>query len=219
MKILVIPDIHGEEDLIPTQEEIDEVDLTVFLGDYLDSFYVEGAKQLELLIKVIELKKDNPTKIILLLGNHDIQYIYNKYYCSGYLKEYALAFGSLLRDNRDLFQNSFLYGKHLFTHAGVDFRLLKALNAKYPTYVEDGFSLEYMLNNSNIRELFYIGKDCGGVDPFGGIFWIRPWTIELPLQYIQHVGHTVNVHSNYFNNLINYYDGGGKVRIEIEEGL
>lgn len=214
MKVLIVPDIHGERHLLPTKEEIDLVDKVVFLGDYLDSFYVPGDEQLKVLQEVIDIKKAYMDKVILLLGNHDIHYIYGRYICSGYNRDYALAFKSLLVDNRKLFQYCYMYKNHLFTHAGVDKRLLKALETKHPNY-EDEWSLEYMLNNSGIRELYYIGSDCGGVDPYGGIFWIRPWSIKLPKGYIQHVGHTVNVSSSYFNPLINYYDGLGRQIIEI----
>lgn len=220
MKVLIVPDIHGERHLLPTLSEIDSVDKVVFLGDYLDSFYVKGAEQLEVLQEVIEIKKAHEDKVNLLIGNHELHYIYGRYICSGYNKEFAAAFQFLLQDNRKLFQYCFMYGKHLFTHAGVDLRLLKALKTKHPNYEEDGYNLEYMLNNSGIRELYYIGADCGGVDPYGGIFWIRPWSIKLPKEYIQHVGHTVNVHPSYFNPLINYYDGNGKQIIQIDgEGV
>jgi 3',5'-cyclic AMP phosphodiesterase CpdA len=215
MKILVVPDIHGERSLLPTQEEIDDVDKVVFLGDYLDSFHVPGVEQLLVLSEVIEIKKAYEDKVVLLLGNHDIHYLYGRYICSGYNREFALAFASLLRDNRKLFQYCYMYENHLFTHAGVDSRLLKALKTKHPTYEEDGYTLEYMINNSGIRELYYIGADSGGVDPYGGIFWIRPWSIKLPKEYIQHVGHTVNVHPRYFNPQINYYDGLGKTKVSL----
>jgi len=212
--------MHGERHLLPTQEEIDAVDKVVFLGDYLDSFHVPGEEQLKVLQEVIEIKKAYMDKVILLLGNHDIHYLYGRYICSGYDREFAAAFQFLLQDNRKLFQYCYMYDNHLFTHAGVDVRLLKALKTKHPMYEEDGFSLEYMLNNSGIRELYYIGSDCGGVDPYGGIFWIRPWSIKLPKEYIQHVGHTVNVSSSYFNPFINYYDGLGKKFIQIDgEGV
>jgi hypothetical protein len=49
----------------------------LFLGDYVDSHFLDSEKILDNLIEIINLKKQSPNSVILLLWNHDIQYIWN----------------------------------------------------------------------------------------------------------------------------------------------
>ena len=79
-RILVIPDVHGrifwKE---PVQKYIDQVDRIVFLGDYLDPYPEEGKvyspqSLFDNLMDIIELKRANMDKVVLLKGNHDQHY-------------------------------------------------------------------------------------------------------------------------------------------------
>lgn len=103
-----------------------EEDRVVFLGDYVDPYPWEGilpgeaVKELE---DIIALKKRNPDRVVLLLGNHDLGYL-DSYICScrrdsiraGRLKQ-------LFEDNLDLFDMVHIdteSGKKvLFSHAGI----------------------------------------------------------------------------------------------------
>ena len=53
---------------------IKNYDKVVFLGDYVDSFTISNIASYENLKDIIRLKKRDPNKVVLLLGNHDIQY-------------------------------------------------------------------------------------------------------------------------------------------------
>lgn len=79
-RILVLPDVHGrlfwKE---PVQKYIDVVDRVVFLGDYLDPYGDEGGDYdaesiFENLKEIVELKRNNMDKVVLLKGNHDQHY-------------------------------------------------------------------------------------------------------------------------------------------------
>lgn len=85
-KILVVPDVHGETFWKePVQRYIEHVDRIIFLGDYLDPYPIAGkeytSKMLyENLMDIIELKRNNMEKVVLLKGNHDQHYQSEKFY-------------------------------------------------------------------------------------------------------------------------------------------
>ena len=127
---IIIPDVHGRRFWRKAVEGLDtpghEEDRVVFLGDYVDPYPWEGilpgeaVKELE---DIIALKKRNPDRVVLLLGNHDLGYL-DSYICScrrdsiraGRLKQ-------LFEDNLDLFDMVHIdteSGKKvLFSHAGI----------------------------------------------------------------------------------------------------
>ena len=68
MKILIIPDVHGRAFWRKPCKDIDKWDKIVFLGDYVDPYPGE-AEQSDVmgeLIDIVELKRQNPDKVILL---------------------------------------------------------------------------------------------------------------------------------------------------------
>lgn len=87
MKIVVLGDIHGRliwNDILEAEENID---LVIFLGDYVSTHdeEVTSEQQLANLEDILEHKRDNMDKIILLRGNHDIQHMgYPWAKCSGF---------------------------------------------------------------------------------------------------------------------------------------
>lgn len=72
MKILVLGDIHGRliwYDIIKHESP----DITIFLGDYITSHEgIYSEQQLANLEDILNYKENNPDKIILLRGNHEI---------------------------------------------------------------------------------------------------------------------------------------------------
>ena len=75
MRILAIGDIHGRDswkDII-NDNVFDKV---VFLGDYFDSREeISGAKQLYNFKEILQFKKYNIDKVVLLVGNHEFHYL------------------------------------------------------------------------------------------------------------------------------------------------
>lgn len=225
MKVLAIFDIHGRSNYIPSDEQIDSVDKVIFGGDYFDSFDIHASTQIRVFQKVLRIKEKYEDKIIILLGNHDIQYLYpdKPLRCSGFSYEYQYQIGMLLKTNEKLFQYAWQHNNHLFTHAGVSTFITDAFNKKYPelykSVLDNEISLADLINATQMDELFYIGGS-GGDHPKSGIFWIRPkyldqWKIK---GYIQHVGHTYvgNIWEGYLeSDHVNYYDGLGIVEVEL----
>ena len=87
MEILAIGDIHGRDFL--SSIEPDNNDKIIFLGDYCDSHchgQISDFAILENLRQIIEFRKACPHKVVLLLGNHDVHYMYHKEVdeCSGF---------------------------------------------------------------------------------------------------------------------------------------
>jgi hypothetical protein len=71
----------------------------VFLGDYLDAKDdIVLSKKLDNLQEIIQLKKENPENVVLLLGNYDLlhfDYEINK------------SVSLIFRENASLFQNAY----------------------------------------------------------------------------------------------------------------
>ena len=77
MKIGICGDIHGRQFWKVFKEHIDEFNKIVFLGDYVSPYPYEGISNEEAIdtfLEVLDFKKNNPDKVILLIGNHDLSY-------------------------------------------------------------------------------------------------------------------------------------------------
>jgi predicted phosphodiesterase len=73
-KILIIPDTHGrrfwEDSCLNHKNEFEKI---VFLGDFVSPYPAEGITNeaaIEVLKEIVNFKKENGDKVILLLGNH-----------------------------------------------------------------------------------------------------------------------------------------------------
>lgn len=119
-KIIIVPDVHGRTFWRLAKEKINEIDRVVFLGDYLDPYPIEGIspeKAIEELKKIIDFKKEFPEKVILLIGNHDLQYmnlLKEILPCSRYDFRNAQEIEQIFNDNQELFQVLYKEGKYLF---------------------------------------------------------------------------------------------------------
>lgn len=72
-KILIIADVHGRttwKDII----EKENPDKVIFLGDYVNTHNpnISSDQQIEQLYSILSYKDENPDKVILLRGNHDL---------------------------------------------------------------------------------------------------------------------------------------------------
>lgn len=125
-KILVIPDIHGRS-FWKKALKTEEYQHVVFLGDYLDPYayedldFSDGIEQLE---EVISFKLEHPQNTTLLLGNHDLSYLFPSEIEASrhdYWNEDLVR--RMLREHLDCFQLAFLLPisgrQFLFSHAGI----------------------------------------------------------------------------------------------------
>lgn len=120
---IYVGDLHGRIyafEKAVEQFEQEKLDKLVFMGDYVDSIDYTSLEIKYLLKQVIQYKKENPEKVILLLGNHDWQYMYGEEYrCSGFRPEIELDLYQLFNDNEELFQVAWRNGDYMATHGGL----------------------------------------------------------------------------------------------------
>ncbi len=190
-EIVAIGDIHGRKQWQNIVKNATGKRI-VFLGDYVDPYdTIEAAELIDNLKEIIEFKKQNPDRVVLLLGNHDMHYIYEDF-TKGTRYDNTLAdvITQVFNENRDLFQFAYQEGDTVFTHAGIssdwfceDFKGDKTRD------------IAEQLNNptaDQLRAMFQVGISRWGKDMNGGIFWAdKSETAHNPLYGIhQVVGHS-----------------------------
>lgn len=230
IKYMVIPDVHGREFWRePVKNILHNTEATiVFLGDYLDPYAYEfpnaesldeiRQKTIEIFKEILEIKKENNKRVILLLGNHDCTYMISKAICDVRAdnKNYN-KIAKLFSDNKALFQLAYearINKRHfIFSHAGIS-----------RVYAESCFGGE--VNEDNVVELF--NKDFReenyelieslgqyskyrGYSPFdrGSLIWAdaREWELTNPDETYgyQIVGHT-QLYNPYIGKYISFLD-------------
>lgn len=127
LNYLIIPDVHGrtfwKKHCLDVRAS--KYEKIIFLGDYLDPYEFEHISEDDALSnfrEIIEFKKENSDKVILLLGNHDLHYISKVFndICGGcrMSKKNHYKITDLFMKYLDLFQLAYESKYTLFTHAG-----------------------------------------------------------------------------------------------------
>ncbi len=137
-KIAVVPDVHGKSFWEKAKENIDSVDEVVFLGDYLDSYSFKGLANREIELnnfwEILKFKKEYPEKVVLLLGNHDIGYLFQLGCSRQTHGEMFDKYKNLFEENIALFQMTEYVQlnneKILFSHAGILTNWAELVNRK-----------------------------------------------------------------------------------------
>jgi 3',5'-cyclic AMP phosphodiesterase CpdA len=197
MKHVFIGDLHGKD----CWREINsrKYDKIVFLGDYVDHWTASDFSIYRNLQDIIKFKKRNKNKVVLLLGNHDIQYMYYpKFQCSGFRSTMQMDLSRLFNNNKDCFQVAYQRDNYIFTHAGIT-------NAWYSDFLRLPILKEIRDDKDTLADLFnkvdqtaqrYLlhaaGYVRGGYDN-GGITWAdkKETMTDMLKGYHQVVGHTV----------------------------
>lgn len=196
-KILIIPDVHGRDFWKePVKQELKNNETSiVFLGDFTDGYPTEWESNFDYrqhtvdnFKEIIELKKQNPERITLLLGNHDCGYAIGDTISSSRMdRKHRSELEELFKENRELFQiaeEHDIAGRHfVFSHAGIlkgwvksvwgdeaddtDFKVVDRLNNAW--LVEDWSILNYLGDYDDYR-------GWGGLQ-YGSPVWsdIRSW--------------------------------------------
>lgn len=201
MKICVIGDIHGRSRWKEIVEGERNVDLFIFLGDYVSTHEsnITPTIQIDNLLEILAFKEENPEKVILLRGNHDMQHL--GYYwaeCSGFFKKVSDVMSTQEVRDRYLRDTQWVYVHEniIFSHAGITKRWFEDSGCER---IED-------INNLEPSELFGFRpckmSDYYGISETQGPTWIRPQTLfETAVPgYDQVVGHTT------VENIINIKD-------------
>ena len=121
MKTLVCGDLHTKYHIFEKVKSLSEdYETVVFLGDYVDEWHSAPAASYNLVQSLIEWKKVEPKKVVLLLGNHDVsEWLGGEYMCSGYNYSVSSFVSPLFENNKKLFQVAYASDDILYTHAGV----------------------------------------------------------------------------------------------------
>ena len=143
-RILVIPDVHGESFWKePVHKYIDQVDKVVFLGDYLDPYLEEGKTYtpqglFDNLMDIIDFKRANMEKVVLLKGNHDQHYaneIFRDLACGSRCDTINWGlYNAVFVRNQELFKLAHLEETngipYIFSHAGLTLYWINKVNSK-----------------------------------------------------------------------------------------
>ena len=79
MHILAIGDVHGRDTWKGIKDH--QADHIIFIGDYVDPHRpIPDREVLHNLEEIMAFKQSDPERIILLLGNHDAQYLHHPLY-------------------------------------------------------------------------------------------------------------------------------------------
>lgn len=194
-KLLVIGDVHGK-DCWQNIVEKESWDKIIFLGDYFDP-YRKNVDCCANFNAILQFKKNNPEKVVLLLGNHDYQYLpgidYGRY--SRFNRWLAPRITSSISSalSQNLMQLAYQEGNVVFTHAGITdcWYKIKCLNQTSKT------GIEYVAENINKTDLDKFRFSDASWDVYGestdnSPLWIRDNALKQnPLKGIkQVVGHT-----------------------------
>lgn len=201
MRLLAVGDLHGNN----CWEEIDvnQYDRIIFIGDYVDNASRSNEQIVSNLSSLIALKARFPEKIVLLLGNHDIQYLYfPRFRCSEFNARLQPVLSGLFRRYIGWWLFAWEYKRFLFSHAGLSNAYFNWLSNKlqdrnmYEKVVGLANNLNRLQFFSAEELLFTVGQARGGTDPHGGPLWADlSETMNDPLEgYRQIAGHTPTPH-------------------------
>ena len=186
-KILVLGDIHGRLCWLDIIED-ERPDLTVFLGDYVSTHEgISAEQQCSNLEDILNYKEENPDKVILLRGNHDMQHLgYAWAECSGFDRSVQNYMMEIKDRFLRLTQWVYVEGDVVFSHAGIS-----------KVWMENvGLDDVNKINDMPPSEKFGFWpcklSDYSGNSATQPPTWIRPWTlIEYAFgDYTYVVGHT-----------------------------
>lgn len=208
MKYILIGDIHGRTNWKQIIEKEKDADKFIFFGDYFDPY--DWTLDLDDLVnnfdEIIRFKLDNPDKVILLVGNHDLRSFVQDAnecrYIDGTYERVASTFWHGIKEN--IFQLCYFINDNIVcSHAGFSKTWLnnvslpfneESLNNDFKRQVENKNVLidyDFIYNKGD----FWI--DGSGNNIWQGPLWIRPESLILnkPNDIIQCVGHT-RIHKN-----------------------
>lgn len=194
-KIVCWGDLHGRNCWKDIVAQNSNADLYISIGDYLDTHEnITGEQQLENFKDILQFKRDNKEKVILLIGNHDFHYMsFVMEHYSGFQSGMQYIFKTTLEEalKEDLLQMCHIQDKYLFSHAGVS-----------KTWLNSTMSIGLKENvDEHINDVFLHQPTkyftFKGVNPYGdditqSPIWIRPQSLfeDGLKEFIHIVGHT-----------------------------
>lgn len=208
-KLIIIPDVHGrtfwKEEVYRVIENEEDTHI-VFLGDYVDPYQYEcitPEESIPILKEIIDIKKRCPKQVTLLLGNHDLGYIWSEINSCRRDRVNYKDISKIFKDNIDLFDLAYKQGNYLFTHAGVHKYWFDLVFGVKEDYSNIDIYLNNWLHTDKVNIEYYLGMYSffrGDIDcNFGSCVWadVREWSFDLgyseenkKLGFYQIFGHT-----------------------------
>jgi len=205
IKTLIIPDVHGRKFWKSavtklSRESFPDIKV-IFLGDYVDPYTsferITPSDALDNFKEILEYAKQDD-RVVMLLGNHDLHYMYRLDKCRIDYENFQ-EIRSLLESNFsniDIAYSELINGREvLYTHAGVTRGWLEQVHKYAASYVKRGkvredCPIEWVRDNlmeleptaeqlNNIKSyswsmqsmLFNVSWLRGGDDEFGSCIW------------------------------------------------
>lgn len=189
MKVLIVPDVHGRvfwKDILP-YVNTDEYEKIIFLGDYVDPYTDEKISEetaFNIFNEIVDLKKNYPDKIVLLLGNHDLGYIDENICQCRRMEDYYYDMRDILKYNKDLFNISYSIKTDdktiLFSHAGFTRSFVSTISDKIGDddiwacidTLDEWYHQNMRRHNETVNNLLGIcGRARGGYSHSGSCVW------------------------------------------------
>lgn len=194
----LIGDIHGRN----AWRQLVRTDMiNIFLGDYLDPYDRDNLQadstEYDNLQDIIRFKQQYPDTTVLLLGNHDLHYLWDEHY-SRYNDEHAERYAQLIREHLHLFQTAYAIGDRvLVTHAGVTRPWLQLAGISEQQSVSQlAEAICQCMSDEGSRHLFSVEStfhpdDYCGTSPTASPIWVRPHTLLDCGLFVDHRGDTL----------------------------
>lgn len=196
-KVLVCGDLHTKYHIFEYVKSLAcKFDKVIFLGDYVDDWNAPPEASQNLINALIEWKKTEPNKVVLLWGNHDLsEYVPNTFRCAGYNQRTSALVSGIFEKNKKLFQIAYAWNGILFTHAGLTENFAKQIGVddleyKLTPIIADELN-SLMGNSENLTRLAQSGQARGGISVPSPIWADKMELIEDYCSNLrQVVGHT-----------------------------
>jgi predicted MPP superfamily phosphohydrolase len=196
-EILIVPDIHGRNFWKPALKYQGSV---IFLGDYTDPYSHEGFTQQDAyngLLQIVNFKKENPDRIILLVGNHELHYYNSRYEASRFSEKYYERYHEILtgKETAELFQVCKQIGNYLFVHAGITKQWYKEHKEELQfsgSNIETQINSLFQQNKKSFAEISYYrgGYHIAGSPLWADIEELTSETEPFDDKIVQIIGHT-----------------------------
>jgi hypothetical protein len=207
MKIVALGDTHGRDlwkKIVKVEEDFDKF---IFIGDYFDSREnIDASTQIQNFIEILQFKKDNPEKVILLIGNHDYHYLKG---CgetySGYQQYAAMDINEVLQPalTSGHLQICHVYDEYIFSHAGLTNTWCE--NNEIDLYkIEESVNVRFMKNMESFRFEYGENLDRSGDDVTQSPIWVRIPSLfrDMVKGFTYIIGHTTVKEMHMANNII-----------------
>ena len=176
MSLKIIPDIHSRDYYKSILSNT--TDKIIFLGDYGDPYPYEGLDDddtIEAMMDIFSFAQDNPDRVVLLYGNHDI-YLRKMRGCSRYNWMLAKQLEEIYNEFKDLFKVAYWdeESQTMFTHAGITKPWWDSLELPFdwtPKQIQDYLNNLLLQDTSNYNPLDEVSRYRGGYNWNGSCIW------------------------------------------------